>query len=182
MLNKFLLSLLILTSLLQMSCNGNDCAALTNGIADGDSDCIEDTSDNCPGLANFDQVDLDADGVGVACDVDDLDGTIASTRAPLQLSAEAMAGTYTLQTSTCDFADDTLVLTQHGEDLLATGDKIGEYDTSITIDADDLSRLNLLFDSQNCEAILANSSELSFYCHDLNDTISNGCANVFEKF
>jgi len=35
---------------------------------DGDSDAIPDCIDNCPGVANTDQLDTDGDGVGNACD------------------------------------------------------------------------------------------------------------------
>jgi hypothetical protein len=39
--------------------------------ADGDGDGIADASDNCPSVANADQLDTDADGTGDACDTDD---------------------------------------------------------------------------------------------------------------
>jgi hypothetical protein len=46
---------------------------LACGIVDTDLDGFPDASDNCPIVANADQVDLDGDGSGNACD-DDLDG------------------------------------------------------------------------------------------------------------
>lgn len=36
---------------------------------DADGDCVPDESDNCPGVANADQRDIDGDGAGDACDV-----------------------------------------------------------------------------------------------------------------
>ena len=42
-------------------------------VVDSDLDGVVDTGDNCPGVANGDQADADADGVGDACDPD-LDG------------------------------------------------------------------------------------------------------------
>lgn len=48
--------------------------------ADRDVDLVEDTADNCVGVANLDQVDTDADLVGDACDDDDdADGVADAT-------------------------------------------------------------------------------------------------------
>jgi hypothetical protein len=40
-------------------------------LPDGDGDGVPDASDNCPAVANPDQADLDEDGIGNACDLDD---------------------------------------------------------------------------------------------------------------
>ena len=45
--------------------------------ADGDSDGIPDTTDNCPLVANPGQTNTDGDGFGDACDADDDDDTVA---------------------------------------------------------------------------------------------------------
>lgn len=43
-------------------------AATFVAYSDGDGDSIADSLDNCPGLANGDQLDADGDGLGDACD------------------------------------------------------------------------------------------------------------------
>ncbi|MCU0231142.1 MAG: VWA domain-containing protein, partial [Acidobacteria bacterium] len=58
------------------SCNGNDddCNGLIDDDAagqDSDSDLLYNRCDNCPLSPNPDQVDLDADGTGDRCDLDD---------------------------------------------------------------------------------------------------------------
>lgn len=40
-------------------------------LSDNDGDGVSDTNDNCPGIANPDQLDTDKDGAGNACDADD---------------------------------------------------------------------------------------------------------------
>jgi hypothetical protein len=51
------------------NCNGVVDEGLPGPDADGDR--MPDTCDNCPAIANFDQTDLDQDGTGDACDLDD---------------------------------------------------------------------------------------------------------------
>jgi len=45
-----------------------------SGPADGDVDGASDALDNCPATKNTDQSDVDADGIGDACDANDSDG------------------------------------------------------------------------------------------------------------
>ena len=58
----FLLRFLRLTLLLSLS---------SLALAGADGDGVPDDTDNCPGIANADQLDTDSDGLGNKCDVDD---------------------------------------------------------------------------------------------------------------
>lgn len=61
------------------SCSGNECSATSDYLADIDSDCVEDASDNCVGTYNPDQFDGDEDEIGYACDADDtVDGSVSA--------------------------------------------------------------------------------------------------------
>jgi hypothetical protein len=57
---------------------------------DSDDDGVADASDNCPAVANPDQIDSDGDGTGNACDIDDdNDSVLDSTdNCPLVTNAE----------------------------------------------------------------------------------------------
>lgn len=59
------------------ACRGGElCGPTSDPVSDVDGDCIEDSSDDCPLDYNAGQVDLDGDGLGNVCDVDDADSTI----------------------------------------------------------------------------------------------------------
>ena len=64
--------------------NASDCnwdSSWADGnVSDIDMDGIGDSMDNCPGLANADQVDLDGDGYGDLCD-SDIDGDLVNNSA-----------------------------------------------------------------------------------------------------
>ena len=51
----------------------NNYAILNCEDFDDDQDCVAESKDNCPGLTNKSQSDMDGDGLGDACD-DDIDG------------------------------------------------------------------------------------------------------------
>jgi hypothetical protein len=56
--------------------DGDDFDDVTN---DADGDGVADSQDNCPELANDDQLDTDSDSIGDACDCDPNDAAVAAT-------------------------------------------------------------------------------------------------------
>lgn len=85
--------------LLFTACRGGElCGPLSDPETDVDADCVETDSDDCPRDYNPGQVDIDEDGVGNACDLNDGDsscgpagttcaGTTSSISAPLDGNA-----------------------------------------------------------------------------------------------
>ncbi len=55
------------------SCNSGLCVTQEEEETDSDNDGIADVLDNCPNVANADQLDADDDGIGTACDVDEVE-------------------------------------------------------------------------------------------------------------
>lgn len=64
----FLHVMIMFLSLTFIACEGDSiCGATQSPGIDSDSDCVEDSADNCPLLYNPAQVDVDDSGVGDAC-------------------------------------------------------------------------------------------------------------------
>ena len=67
-----LLALCLFATLGLSACNRAQDSDVGGGqVADADSDGVLDGVDNCPTIANTDQIDTDRDGMGDACDSDD---------------------------------------------------------------------------------------------------------------
>jgi Tol biopolymer transport system component len=58
---------------------GDDYQPSWGGFSDSDGDGITNQNDNCPLIANPDQLDTDADGAGNVCDADDDNDSVADT-------------------------------------------------------------------------------------------------------
>lgn len=76
MLSKTFIAFALILAL--TACKGGElCGPASDPVTDSDGDCVVNTSDNCPVDFNGGQIDLDEDGVGVPCDADDSDDTVA---------------------------------------------------------------------------------------------------------
>jgi dipeptidyl aminopeptidase/acylaminoacyl peptidase len=75
---------------------------------DVDDDGVPDTGDNCPLVANADQLDTDGDGTGDACDTDDDGDGIADTsdNCPLVANTNQLNTDGDAQGNACDADDD----------------------------------------------------------------------------
>lgn len=58
---------------------GPKCGPLSDPSTDADADCIANSADNCPFDYNPNQADVDDDGVGSACDLNDSDSSVGSS-------------------------------------------------------------------------------------------------------
>lgn len=88
-LRKRLYTLLTLAflSLIISACSNDDDG---NGNVDTDNDTFLDSNDNCPSIANEDQLDTDSDGLGDACDDDDDNDGISDMNDNCPLSANPL--------------------------------------------------------------------------------------------
>ncbi|MCP5463814.1 MAG: hypothetical protein H7A33_02190 [Deltaproteobacteria bacterium] len=78
MLSKKILYILLLCVFIVGCKGGAKCGPLENALDDADSDCIPNSSDNCPFDYNPAQIDVDEDDVGSYCDQDDDDSSIGN--------------------------------------------------------------------------------------------------------
>jgi len=76
--------------------------------ADADGDGVSDAEDNCPGISNADQADLDSDNVGDVCDADDDGDGVADAgdNCPTVANADQVNTDGGLSGDACDSDDD----------------------------------------------------------------------------
>ena len=121
---------------------------VTNNDPDGDG--VEDSLDNCPAVANADQLDTDSDGTGNACDTDDDDdGTDdGPDNCPLVSNADQLDTDSDGTGNACDTDDDddgtddgpdNCPLISNADQLDTDSDGIGDACETSTFDNDHLA-------------------------------------------
>ncbi len=145
--NFIYLACLLCMGSLFAACSGSECSATSDFIDDIDSDCAEDSADNCVGTYNPDQFDGDDDGIGYACDADDtVEGSVSAL---LMVESEFnIAGYYEFENVCGNFT--TLKIEQSLNTITATDDSEnifeGSVDSENTTAAGSLTNDNLKCD------------------------------------
>jgi N-acetylglucosamine-6-sulfatase len=121
------------------NCSGSGCRVAEGFPDDSDGDGVADATDNCPEVANADQVDTDGDGVGDACE-----GTppIDTTDPQITITTPPQGATYTLGQSvaasySCTDADSGVASCQGSVDNGANIDTSSVGTKTFTVDATD---------------------------------------------
>ena len=94
-------------------------------ILDGDTDGIDDDVDNCPSIANTDQLDTDTDGLGNVCDLTPNGDDDSDTIDNLADNCPAVVNTGQIDTDT-DGLGDACDLTPNGDDDSDTIDNLAD--------------------------------------------------------
>jgi len=114
---------------------------------DTDEDGTRDTEDNCPVVANPDQLDVDLDDVGNACD------NCVDTSNPLQTNTDGDA-----LGDACDDDDDNDGLADSEETILGTNPIAADSDSDLISDGDEVQAGSDPLDPSSLPATLTNVS------------------------
>lgn len=149
--NFIYLAGILFLSLHFASCSGNECSATSDYLADIDSDCVEDASDNCVGTYNPDQFDGDEDEIGYACDADDtVDGSVNAL-----LSIESgfnVAGFYEFSNNCGNFS--SLKVEQSQNEITATDNSENNYQGLVSFNPENsLVTGSLKNEDQECDFV-----------------------------
>lgn len=185
--NMGLLCVLGIFLCMQTACSGGQCAANSSALSDIDADCVADTSDNCvnpndPASSyNPEQFDGDSDGVGVPCDIDDIDDTNAFTTLDHSGSTQFnVAGIYTIVKSSCSNASD-VIITQNADHVHVSTDA-GDTMTGVAFAETGWSIASELTGSRESQSLCTMNvtilnGEVTLRCHNN----ANMCETVANK-
>ncbi len=149
-----------------VSRSGVICIDTTMTVIDTDGDGIADDMDNCPAVANADQLDTDGDGMGDVCDLDDDNDEILDMVdcAPL----DSMIATFTGQA--CDDGDSLTINDVIGDDCMCTGTLDTDQDgIADAIDCAPMDSLIATFLGMPCDDSISTT---------INDMIDTSCMCV----
>lgn len=157
----------ILLSLGLVHCTGAECAATSTFIADIDSDCVDDASDNCIGWYNPLQEDADDDDFGDACDSAPNDsGAVGLTR-QTDLSSYNLAGYYEADDATCDDFQDFAISQQHSDVSAEDGFELPFTGQILKVNLEKGVKSSLISDDQVCVLTYKPiTSEFDLKCFD----------------
>ena len=124
--------------------NVNDQFRLTK-LLDRDGDGVLDRDDNCPSVANDDQLDFDSDGMGDACDDDDDNDSVADVDDAYPLDPDRSEDVTSPDISVSDFSLEgdspggaAFNATVFSDYVTVSDDVDSAEDISVTTDADDV--------------------------------------------
>jgi hypothetical protein len=149
---------------------------LSCGIPDQDGDGVPDVSDNCPAVANPDQIDLDQDGFGDSCDLDDdNDGvTDANDNCPLDPNPDQADTDGDGQGDACDGDDD-------GDGVANELDLCPFSPPTLAVDGDGCIGIQLIARLCRRDDFVRHGQYVNCVAHAANEAASNGLISTNEK-
>lgn len=105
-------------------------------VADQDADGVPDEADNCPAVSNADQADVDADGLGDACDPNSY-APVVSTQAADATASEGDLAPLTSSGAFTDQDGNPLTVTKDSGEGTVTDNGDGSFSWSYATPADD---------------------------------------------
>lgn len=94
-----LLPVLLLVILGLASCKGAECGAMLTSVVDVDSDCVSDTSDNCPFTYNPLQRDTNDNDIGDECEDEEAVASLVTSVTPPETDLVYPAPIQTIETN-----------------------------------------------------------------------------------
>jgi hypothetical protein len=149
---------------------------LSCGLPDQDDDGVPDSNDNCPAVANPDQIDIDGDFLGDSCDLDDDNDSIADVidNCPLIPNTNQDDQDNDGQGDACDGDSD-------GDNVADNDDLCLFTSTGVVVDSDGCSGVQRIAMSCVRSQFVNHGKYVSCVAHAANDAVTYGLINPSEK-